>query len=357
MPHVDCPDVDSAGPPPGRSTSRYSRQVLVDKIGPAGQESIGRGLAVVIGLGALGSAAANLLARAGTGRMRLVDRDIVDWSNLQRQTLYMEADAAGSLPKAVAAAARLRQANSEVTYEPIVDDVGPSNVEQLIAGATVVVDGLDNFHTRGLINEACIKHGIPWVHGACLSTHGMVMTVVPGRGPCYECLLPDAGSMTSPHTCDTVGILGPVAIAVAAREAMEAIKFLAGRADEATLGLTVFDLWTNEFRYLGVDRNAGCSVCGRREFPLLERGDPLKTTTLCGRDAVQVVPSLSRRFDFDAVARTLRRAFPSVQENPYVLRLRQDGYEIVLFRDGRAIIFGTTDENTAKGVYVRYVGG
>lgn len=336
--------------------ARYSRQILVDKIGVAGQESICRGFAVVIGLGALGSAAANLLARAGVGRMRLVDRDIIDWSNLQRQTLYYEADARAGMPKAIVAAERLRQANSEIMYEPVVDDVSPANVEDLIAGATVVVDGLDNFFTRGLINEACIKHGIPWVHGACISTHGTVMTVMPGRGPCYECLLPEVGTMTSPHTCDTVGILGPTAMAVAAREAMEALKILAGRSDEVVAGLTIFDLWTNEFRALAVDRADGCRVCGKRDFGLLERGDPLKTTTLCGRDAVQVVPSLARRFDFDAVARTLRRAFPDLEENPYVLRLRQDGYEIVLFRNGRAIIFGTTDENTAKSIYVRYAG-
>jgi adenylyltransferase/sulfurtransferase len=339
---------------------RYSRQVLVDKIGAQGQENISRGVAVIVGLGALGSGVANLLARAGVGRMRLVDRDIIDWSNLQRQTLYYEADARAGLPKAIVAAERLRQANSEIQYEPVVDDVGPANVEELIAGATVVVDGLDNFFTRALINQACVKHGIPWVHGACISTHGTVMTVVPGRGPCYECLLPEVGTMTSPHTCDTVGILGPTAMAVAAREATEALKILAGRAGEATAGLTIFDLWTNEFRALTVDRADGCSVCGERRFPLLERGDPLKTTTLCGRDAVQVVPSLDLRFDFDAVARTLRRSFASqLEENPYVLRLHlpQDGYEIVLFRNGRAIIFGTTDENTAKSVYVRYIGG
>lgn len=336
---------------------RYSRQVLVEKIGAAGQDSIGHGLAVVIGLGALGSAAANLLARAGTGRLRLVDRDVVDWSNLQRQTLYHEADARAALPKAVVAADRLRQANSEISVEPVVDDVGPQNVERLIAGAAVVVDGLDNFYTRALINEACVKHGIPWVHGACISTYGTVMTVMPGHGPCYECLLPEAGSLTSPYTCDTVGILGPTALAVAAREAMEALKILAGRSGEATPGLTVIDLWTNEFRSLAVGRSPGCRVCGRRRFDLLGRGDPLKTTTLCGRDAVQVLPSTARRFDFDAVARTLRRAFPSLDENPYVLRVRHEEYELVLFRDGRAIVFGTTDETAARSVYTRLVGG
>ncbi|MEW6226762.1 MAG: ThiF family adenylyltransferase [Bacillota bacterium] len=336
--------------------ARYSRQILVPGIGEDGQESIMNGKAAVIGLGALGSTIANILARAGVGTLRLVDRDFVDWTNLQRQGLYDEADAAHSLPKAVAAREHLFRINSEINYEAIVDDVNPGNVEKIVAGASVVVDGLDNFYTRTLINEACVKLGIPWIHGTCVSTHGAVATIIPGKTSCYNCILPDASNMTSPYTCDTVGILGPVAFVVASLEASEALKILAGRKNEILRKMMFFDLWDNEVTCVSIPRNRECPVCARREFLLLQQHDHVMTSPVCGRDAIQVLPDASRVFSFESTLRALSEAFP-VEFNQYLLRLHCGEHEIVLFRDGRAIVFGTSDPKVAKSLYARYIGG
>ncbi|NPV72006.1 MAG: thiazole biosynthesis adenylyltransferase ThiF [Firmicutes bacterium] len=340
----------------GYENSRYSRQVLVSGIGEEGQEFMSRATAVVIGLGALGSTSANVLARAGVGTIRLVDRDFVDWTNLQRQGLYDEDDARNSIPKAVAAREHLVRFNSEISYEVVVDDVNPGNVERIVAGATVVVDGLDNFYTRALINEACVKAGIPWVHGACVSTYGTVSTCLPGETACYNCLYPNAAGLSSPFTCDTAGVLGPVTFTIASWEASEALKIAAGRKDRALNGLMLFDLWDNRVTHVATSRNTGCTVCAGREFTLLRQADHMATASLCGRNAVQVVPRETRRFDYESTARTLSRAF-RVESNDYLLRFRVGEYEVALFRDGRAIVFGTTDPVAAKSLYTRYIGG
>ncbi len=341
---------------PRHRESRYSRQILVPWIGEEGQTSIANGNAVVIGLGALGSTIANILARAGVGTLRLVDRDFVDWTNLQRQGLYDEADAGHSLPKAVAAREHLSRINSEVNYEAMVDDVNPGNVERILTGASVVLDGLDNFYTRALVNETCVKMGIPWIHGACVSTHGTVAAIVPGETACYSCLLPDASRMASPYTCDTVGVLGPVAFAVASLEASEALKILAGRRDQVSRRMMFLDLWDNEVTSVSVPRNRECRVCARREFPLLQQPDYIMTSSICGRNAVQVLPNTSRAFSFESTLRVLSETFP-VEFNQHLLRSHCGEHEIVLFRDGRAIVFGTSDPKVAKSVYARYIGG
>lgn len=336
--------------------SRYSRQVLVSWIGEKGQEAIMNGTAVIIGLGALGSTIANILARSGVGTLRLVDRDFVDWTNLQRQGLYDEADARNSLPKAVAAKEHLVRINSEINYEVIVDDVNPGNVERVVAGASVVLDGLDNFYTRVLINEACVKLGIPWIHGACISTYGTLATILPGDTACYNCLFPDASSMTSPYTCDTVGVLGPIAFIIASWEASEALKILAGRKDLVSRKLMWLDLWKNEITSILTERDRECPVCAAREFPMLQQRDRVMTSSICGRNAVQVLPDVSRGFDFESTLHVLSRAFP-VEFNQYLLRIHCGEHEIVLFRDGRAIVFGTSDPKVAKSLYTRYIGG
>src|SRR5208283_1001615 len=212
--------------------TRYARQTVLKEIGPAGQQMLAGATAVIIGLGALGTNSASLLARAGVGTLRLVDRDIVDWTNLQRQSLFEEEDAAQSLPKAEAAARYLKRINSTIRYEPITDDINPGNIERIVAGATVVVDGLDNFYTRALVNQACVKHGIPWIYGACLGTFGTAAVVLPGTSACLNCLLPDVAQATTPPlSCETVCVLGPIAALVAAWQSAEALKIMVGKKD------------------------------------------------------------------------------------------------------------------------------
>lgn len=254
----------------GGRESRYSRHTLLSSIGQEGQEAIRGATAVVVGLGGLGGTASNLLARAGVGTLRLVDPDAVDFTNIQRQGLYDEADAASASLKAVAAGRHLLEINSEVRYEAIPERLDSRNAERIIAGATVVVDGLDNFKGRAILNQACVKMGVPLVHGACVSTHGTVTTIIPGETACYACLVPDAATRVALYTSATVGVFAPAVFTVASLEAAEALKLMAGRKDDALRGRMLWlDVWTGEFRSFEVRRNPECPVCGRREFPLL----------------------------------------------------------------------------------------
>jgi len=337
--------------------TRYARQTVLKEIGPAGQQMLAGATAVIVGLGALGSNSANLLARAGVGTLRLVDRDIVDRTNLQRQSLFEEEDAAQSLPKAEAAVRHLKQINSAIRYEPITEDVNPGNIEQIVVGAAVVVDGLDNFYTRALLNEACVKHGIPWLYGACLGTYGSAATIIPGVSACLNCLLPDIGQATTPPlTCETVGVLGPVAAMVAAWQSSEALKIMVGKKDAVSAHLVHVDLWQNDFSTLPMARVAGCAVCGQHKFDLLEQVGRLATASLCGRDAVQIVPPPSFNLDFDLLRQTLGRLF-KLEQNPYLLKFRADDHDVVVFPDGRAMVFGTSDPNAALSLYGKYIGG
>src|SRR5271157_3565721 len=337
--------------------TRYARQTVLKEIGPAGQEMLAGATAVVMGLGALGSSSANLLARAGVGTLHLVDRDIVDWTNLQRQSLFEEEDAAQSLPKAEAAVRYLKRINSAIRYEPITDDINPGNVERIVAGAAVVVDGLDNFYTRALVNEACVKHGIPWIYGACLGTYGSAATIIPGVSACLNCLLPDIGQATTPPlTCETVGVLGPVAAVVAAWQSSEALKIMVGKRDMVSPHLVHVDLWQNDFSTLPMTRVAGCAVCGQHKFDLLEHSSRLATASLCGRDAVQIVPPPTFKLDFDLLRQTLGRIF-TLEQNPYLLKFHADNHDVVVFHDGRAMVFGTSDPNAALSLYGKYIGG
>ena len=337
--------------------TRYARQTVLKEIGEAGQQKIAASTVVVIGLGALGTNSANLLARAGVGTLRLADRDVVDWTNLQRQSLFEEEDAAESLPKAEAAVRHLKRINSAIRYEPITDDINPGNVERIVAGAAVVVDGLDNFHTRALVNQACVKHGIPWVYGACLGTYGNAATFISGTSACLNCLLPAVGQATTPPlSCETVGVLGSVAALVAAWQSAEALKIVVGKKEAVSPHLVHVDLWDNDFSTLPMTRVADCAVCGQRKFELLEHGSRMATASLCGRDAVQVMPPASFSMDFDLLRETLRRIF-TVEENPFLLKFRADGHDVVVFHDGRAMIFGMSDPKAALSLYGKYIGG
>ena len=337
--------------------SRYSRQTVLKEIGKAGQGMLAGSTVVILGLGALGSNSANLLARAGVGALRLVDRDFVDWSNLQRQCLFEEEDAAQRVPKAAASVKHLKRINSDVRCEPVIDDVNPATVERIVAGATVVVDGLDNFYTRAIVNEACVKLGIPWVYGACLGTYGTAATIVPGVTACLHCLLPEAAQATAPPlSCETVGVLGPLAALVAAWQSAEALKIMVGKRDAVSNHLIHVEMWHNDFSTLPMTRVATCAVCGQRKFELLEHGSRLATAFLCGRDAVQIVPPASSTIDFDLLSQTLGRLFP-VERNPYLVKFTADDHDVVVFQDGRAMVFGTSDPNVARSLYGKYIEG
>ena len=339
------------------ASSRYARQVVLKEIGEAGQERLARSTAVIVGLGALGSNSANLLARAGVGTLRLVDRDFVDWTNLQRQSLFEEEDAARRLPKAEAAMRCLKRVNSEIRYEPITEDVNPGTIERLVAGATVLVDGLDNFYTRALVNEACIKLGTPWVYGACLGTFGNAATIIPGVSACLHCMLPEVGqAVTPPLTCETVGVLGAVAVLIAAWQSSEAVKIMVGRTDAVSNDLVHIDIWRNDFSSLPMKRNADCSICSQRKFGLLGKASRLATASLCGRNAVQIVPPPSFKIDFELLRQTLGRLF-TLEENPYLIKFHADDHDLVVFHDGRVMVFGTSDPSAALSLYGKYIGG
>lgn len=336
--------------------SRYLRQMLFPEVGRSGQERLAGSTAVVVGLGALGTGVADLLARAGVGRLRLVDRDYVDETNLGRQTLYDEEDCRQSLPKAIAAAGRLRKVNSEVEYEPWVVDVNPRNAEQVVREAGVVVDGTDNLETRYLLNEVCVGRGIPWVHGACVGSVGMTFTVLPGDGPCFRCYLPQAPGPGELPTCDTAGILGPAAAVVAALEAAQALRVLLGKADDSSTALKYVDVWSGELLTLPLARDPDCACCVRRQFPYLEGKVGSSATAMCGRDMVQIQPAVPVSLRLEEVARRLSLA-GEVTANQFLVRARLAGQlELIVFPDGRALVKGTTQPEVARSLYARYLG-
>lgn len=335
---------------------RYSRQILFDGIGEAGQRRLAGSRALVVGCGALGSAQVEALARAGVGRLRVVDRDFVEESNLQRQTMFSERDARERLPKAVAAARRVAEINSEVEVEAEVSDVSASNVERLVEGCDVVLDGTDNFATRYLVNDACVKHNVNWIYGAAVGSYGVTMTVRPRQSPCLRCVFPETPAAASAPTCDTAGVIMPIISVVAAVQVTEALKLLTGRAEDLHNSLMQFDVWRNEWRKIKLGaREPDCPTCALGKYETLEAeaGDFL--TTLCGRDAVQISPRNAAQLDLEALARRLARA-GEVRVNPYLVRLRAGEYELTIFQDARAIIRGTDDANTARTLYARYVG-
>lgn len=322
---------------------RYSRQVRF--LGAEAQKKIGAARVVLVGCGSLGSAIADQLVRAGVGDLRLCDRDFVEWPNLQSQTLYDEGDV--GLPKAVAAARRLARVNSQVRVEHRVVDVAAGNVEALVEGADVALDGTDNFETRFLLNDACVKRGTPWVYGGCVGSYGMAMALRPGAA-CYACVLPELPAPGSSPTCETAGVLQSAAAVVASIQAAEALKALLGAPPS---GLVTIDVWTGRFQAFTVQRRADCRACGRREFPYLEARITGTATALCGRNAVQVSPAVSAELDLAELERRIGGA-----RNEFLLRATVDGLELVVFPDGRAIVKGTDDPAQARTVYAKYVG-
>ncbi len=335
---------------------RYSRQARFWAIGAAGQARLGAARVAVIGCGALGSAAVDLLARAGVGEIVVVDRDFVELSNLQRQVLFDEADAAAQVPKAVAAANAVRRINSQVKVHPLIADVTPANVEEIVAGAQVVIDGTDNFETRYLVNDACVKHGLPWVYGGAIGATGMVMAILPGETPCLRCVFPGGQPAGALATCETAGVIGSIVTLVAAVQWTEAVKILLGDREHLGHGLATFDLWSNDYLLAtGFPRQSDCPCCVQRRFDYLEARATSQTTTLCGRNAVQVSPGRPLRLDLAEIGRRLATA-GDVTTSPYLVRLAIDAHELTVFADGRAIVKGTSDLGVARSLYARYVG-
>jgi molybdopterin/thiamine biosynthesis adenylyltransferase len=334
--------------------SRYAKQILFAPLGKAGQERLGRSRVTIVGLGALGSTLANHMVRAGVGFVRLCDRDFVELDNLQRQVLYDEDDVGAALPKAAAAASKLARINSEVRLDPRVCDVNYANAEELVRDVDLVLDGTDNFETRFILNDACVKVGRPWIYGGCVGSYGMVMTVLPGEGPCFACLVGGLPPPGSSPTCDTAGVLNTAVGIVASLQANEGIKLLAGKKEALLGGLQTLDVWHNTQQLIRVPRSDSCVVCRKREFKHLE-ANPSGATALCGRNAVQIVPPQGSTLD---LAEAERRLSPlgKVRRNAYLLKLAVDGCELTLFPDARAIVQGTEDPVRARSLYSRYVG-
>jgi molybdopterin-synthase adenylyltransferase len=341
--------VDPAG-------DRYSRQVRFSHIGSRGQERISSGRILVIGCGGLGTGIVNLLARSGVGTITVVDRDLVELSNLQRQLLFEESDARAGTPKAVAAAAACERINSEITVVPVVADVGVANIEALVEEADVVLDATDNLQTRYLINDACVKLGVPWIYGGAVGSNGMTMTVIPGETACLRCLWPTPPAAGAVATCATVGVLGSAVVVVAALQWTEAIKLLVGDRDHLSRTLRYLDLWSNDYEQgQAVPPLADCPCCGQRKFDFLTGESGGDTLSLCGRDAVQVRPGTARTLDLSELATRLQ-PIGEVTVTRFMLRLQADGRELTLFPDGRAIIKGTDDPGVARSLYSQYVG-
>jgi molybdopterin-synthase adenylyltransferase len=334
---------------------KYSRQMLFAGIGPEGQKRLLASRAAIVGCGAIGAAAANLLVRAGVGYLRIIDRDFVEPTNLQRQTLFDESDALNVLPKAVAAERKLRSINSSVTVEGVVADLSPRNAEALLAEVDVLLDGTDNFETRFLINDVAVKSGRPWIYAAAVASYGLTMTVRPGETACIACLL-ESGSAAHglEETCDTIGVLGPIINLIASLEVAEAMKLLSGRPEALHGRLLSCDVWTGRMQSVGVARNPRCRACARHDFTYLA-GEAQPHITMCGRDSVQI-HERARTIDLRVLEARLRPLVENVRQNDFLLRFRIAPFEMTVFADGRAILKGTRDPAVARSLYARYIG-
>jgi molybdopterin-synthase adenylyltransferase len=339
-----------------KSNQRYARQRIIPAIGDGGQKRLAAGRVAILGIGALGTHVADSLVRAGVDFTRLVDRDVPELSNLQRQVLFDTSDVEEGVPKAVAATRRLEHVNPDVTVESVVADINSTNVEDLIRDVDLVIDGSDNFELRYLLNDAAVKHGKPWIYGGVIGTHGMTMTVRPGKTACLRCVFPESPSPGDAPTCDTAGVLGPAVSLVAAVQSAEAIKLLSGNTDALNRSLLMLDVWDLTFREIVLGAPVtDCPACGRGQFEFLDREAPRQATELCGSDSIQIIVQPAPRISIESLAERLSVA-GTVAHNAYLLRFETNGYVLTVFPDGRAIVKGTTDPAEARAVYARYVG-
>jgi molybdopterin-synthase adenylyltransferase len=357
-----------------KTRERYSRQILFAEIGEEGQERLRASSAAIVGCGALGTALANLLVRAGVGRLRIIDRDFVEDSNLQRQTLFDESDVRDALPKAVAAERKLSLINSDVKVEGVIADLDAKNAHELLDGFPLLLDGTDNFEARLLVNDYSVKSGTPWIYAAVVASYGVTMPIRPGQTACLACLLESDISLNGGQvpagdegrgsgmataagteaTCDTAGVLGAAAGVIASIEASSAIKMLLGKRQPLDDRLQSFDVWTGRSQSIRIDRRPGCRACGRRDFRYLT-GEAQPHVTMCGRDSVQI-HERRRRLNLAELGRSLAASAGDVRHNDFLLRFCVPPYEVTVFADGRAIIKGTRDPAVARALYARYLG-
>lgn len=336
---------------------RYSRQVLFSGIGEKGQEKILAAKAVLIGCGALGTVQAESLVRAGLGTLRIIDRDFIEASNLQRQTLFDEEDMKNGLPKAVAAEKKLRKINSEVVIEGVVEDVNHTNIEEFVSDAQLILDGTDNFETRFLINDVSIKHKIPWIYGACVGSYGLSMAVVPERTPCLRCLFLNGPPLGSAPTCDTAGVIAPIVHIIAAWQVADALKILSGNLDRLSKKLINVDVWESRVHMIDVSgaRTSDCPACGKHKYEYLRGKEGSAGVVLCGRNSVQINRLAGKSIQLPALAERLKNV-GEVVYNEFLLQFQADGFEIAVFADGRGIVKGTKDIGVAKSVFAKYIG-
>ncbi|GAC1435226.1 MAG: molybdopterin-synthase adenylyltransferase MoeB [Ktedonobacteraceae bacterium] len=335
---------------------RYSRQTLFGPIGKQGQERLHAASATILGCGALGTVLANNLCRAGVGRLVIADRDYVEMSNLQRQILFDEDDITRHLPKAIAAVEKLRKVNSDVHVEALVEDINADGIESLVRESDIVLDATDNFETRYLLNDVCIKYNRPWIYSGVIASYGVTMNIVPGDTPCLRCVFPEMPLPGTTPTCDTAGVLNGIVGAITGLASTEALKILL-KSERVSRAMTWMDVWENTFERIELPRQPDCPACGQHHYEFLDSAQSSSSTSLCGRNAVQVRGTGKRgiRMDFPTLAERLG-PIGEVQYNEFLLRFFVDGYEITVFPDARAIIKGTDDEQVARSVYARYVG-
>ena len=336
---------------------RFSRQIRFAPLGSDGQARISSGSALLVGVGALGSHIATTLVRAGIGEIWLIDRDIVELDNLQRQILFDEDDARAHTPKAIAAAAHLRKANSACTIHPIVDDFSAASFDQLGGRPDVILDGTDNFATRFLLNDLSLREDIPWIYGGVLGAAGTAMAILPGESPCLRCMTPEPPPTGELGNCETHGVLASAVATIAAFQSAQALKILAGRPGDVARGILTIDVWENVYalRMGGNSPQPDCPTCTRRSFPALEKPRP-EPTQLCGRKAVQVQPSTGTEIDLDRLASQLRNKVEDLERTPHLLRFSTEGCQFSVFRGGRTLLFGTDDLRRAKTLYDRWIG-
>lgn len=334
--------------------NRYQKQALF--LGKHKQERLQQARVLIIGAGALGSASAEMLARAGIGTITIVDRDYVEYSNLQRQHLYTEEDAVNKMPKAIAAKNRLQQINSEITVHSHIIDIHASNIEALVKNQTIIIDATDNFETRMVVNDAAIKHRVPFIFGACVASYGLVFPIIPGKTPCLHCLIDHL--RFDGMTCDIVGVLGPIVQVIASFQVTEALKFLTG--EELEVKLQSIDIWKNENSAINIAKmkNCHCPTCSDEAvYPYLSYDKRTKAEVLCGRDAVQIRPSSPLPISLQQLRERIEPFVSQIMTNPYLLACTLDSYRVVIFKDGRAIIHGTNDAGRARSIFNRIVQG
>ena len=329
---------------------RYEKHMLLKEIGKEGQKKLLSSSIMIVGCGALGNAVANSLARAGVGKIKVVDRDYVEIDNLHRQILFDEKDAKERKPKAIAVAEKLRSINSEIEIIPIIADVNSSNIEKLINDIDLIIDGTDNMETRFLINDVCIKHDIPWIYGAVVATEGMTMNIMPEKTACLRCLIHELPAPGVLPTCDTVGVLNTAVNVIASLQATEAIKILVGK--KIRREAIHVDVWNGTWFPIKVKRRAECITCGKRVFEFLEK-EQVDVIILCGRNAVQINPR--KKISFEELNERLKNV-GEVSYNEYMLRFKIDEYEFIIFEDGRTIIKGVGSKELAKSLYAKYIG-